>query len=55
MISFEELERKYRQVQEKVAEAAIKSGRAPEDVLLLPGEVRQPRPEPMLLQPGALM
>ncbi len=36
MISFEELERNYRQVQEKVAEAAIKSGRAPEDVLLLP-------------------
>ena len=36
MISFEELERKYQQVQEKVAEAAIKSGRAPEDVLLLP-------------------
>lgn len=36
MISFEELERNYRQVQEKVAEAAIRSGRAPEDVLLLP-------------------
>ncbi len=36
MISFEELERNYRQVQEKTAEAAIKSGRAPEDVLLLP-------------------
>ena len=36
MISFEELEKNYKQVIERTAEAAIRSGRAPEDVLLLP-------------------
>ncbi|MCR5005440.1 MAG: YggS family pyridoxal phosphate-dependent enzyme [Clostridiales bacterium] len=36
MISFEELEKNYAQVRERVAEAAIRTGRAAEDVMLLP-------------------
>ena len=36
MITFEELEKSYRQVREITAEAAIRSGRKPEDVMLLP-------------------
>ena len=36
MISFEELEKRYRQVRDNTAEAAIRSGRRPEDVMLLP-------------------
>ena len=36
MISFEKLASNYKEVQERTAEAAIRSGRRPEDVLLLP-------------------